>query len=150
MRLRRSISIVLAASLASLACAQTRVSVEAPFELKNAMILIDVPVNGRSAVFLLDTGAVDTYVDTSELKLHLESAGSTMVSTPIGNKPQRVFLARISFGTQELHMHVVSLDLSQLRKECECKAAGILGMSALQTFSEFEVDLRNKLLTLRR
>lgn len=114
------------------------------------MILINVPVNGQPALFLLDTGAADTYVDTSELKLHLESAGSTVVTTPLGNKPQQVFLARISFGTQELHMHVVGLDLSPLRKECECKAAGILGMSALQTFSEFDVDLRNKRFTLRR
>lgn len=111
------------------------------------MILINVSVNGHPTVFLLDTGAADTYIDTSVLNFHLVSNGTTIVTSPVGRKVQQVFLAQIAFGAQELHMNVVGLDLSQLRKECGCNAAGILGMSALQTLSKFDVDLRNKSVT---
>jgi hypothetical protein len=159
-RLRRPISIILAASLAGcswqvrtsgLASARTRVSVETlPFQYKNEMILVDVSINGHPAVFLLDTGAPYTYVDPSGLNFHLESRGSTPVTGPLGNGNQPVFFPKIGFGSQELDMPVIGLDLSNLRKECDCNAAGLLGMKALQTFSEFDVDLRTKKLTLKR
>jgi predicted aspartyl protease len=148
--LPRSILTILTAALIGLADAPMQPSVDVPFEFTKAMILVEAKVNGRPAILLLDTGAGDTYIDTSMISAHFENDGDANVYTPTGRTQQLVFRAQVNLGAEELHMHVIGIDLSQMRKGCGCKAVGILGMSALQTFSDFEVNLSNKRLILRK
>ena len=116
---------------------------------KTRSILIPARVNGRSVVLLLDTGADETYIDTIAVDAHFESDGDINIFTPTGRTVQHVYVASVVFGPLNLHMRVIGIDLTQMRKGCGCKAAGILGMSVLRQFSSMEVDFRNSELLLK-
>ena len=116
---------------------------------KTHSIMVPVRVNDRAALFLLDTGADDTYIDTSAIDAHFQSDGEANVFTPTGRVVQHVYLANLLVGSRDLRMHVIGIDLSQMRKGCGCKAAGILGMTALRQFSSLEIDFQKNELRLK-
>ena len=119
-----------------------------PIEPTTAGIFITVTVNGKQAHLLLDTGAARTIVDNRYAKKAAE------IDRVIVNEQGRVQSASIkqvelSLGTLKLaQWKSVVLDTAPASSRAGVRIDGFLGLDILSRFRFFQLDARERTLTL--
>ena len=127
------------------ATAPTRL-VQVPFELTGGLMFIKVKVNGKTADFILDSGAPSLVLSTR--------LGAAVIDTLEGEGVggtfalHRVVVPELEFGDlKQRQVPALSLDLSHLEKQTKRRIDGLIGYSTLSNF-EMLLDYKTKTLTL--
>ncbi len=114
------------------------------------MILLDGQLNGKPAVFLLDTGANNSVVDYraagfGDLKLDtLRSTGSTGAEGGCAVREVKLSLEHRSW----LGRRVCVMDLSDTSRRMGTHIDGFVGTDILAAFSAVRIDYKAKIVTL--
>jgi hypothetical protein len=122
-----------------------------PFHTVNAMILLDVKVNGNAAKLVLDTGSAVTIVSPkgygeTQVRSHSlseDDAGPGYVGLA---KHMRADL-KLADGAR-LSVIVSVMSLEDASKHIGTKIDGILGQEVLRTFSAVRIDYENYVIEL--
>jgi predicted aspartyl protease len=123
-------------------------SIVLPIEPTTAGIFITVTVNGKQAHLLLDTGAARTIVDNRYATKAAE------IDRVIVNEQSRVQSASIKqvelcLGTLKLAgWKSVVLDTASASSRAGARIDGFLGLDILSRFRFFQLDARERTLTL--
>ncbi len=126
-------------------------SVTIPFELLSGEIFIDVSINGKPGyVFVVDTGATQTLIDTSVApQLGITKQSDLSITTGAGSVPMS-YMRLKSLGVGVLTFNEIPAavaDLSPLKKAAPNKnVAGMLGANIMRQFLT-TFDFPNKLIT---
>jgi len=128
--------------LAGLASAQPRM-LTIPFHSVNGMIFLDVTVNDKPAVLVLDTGSNHTMVS-----VQLAGVSATLRPATMGvGVPRECVRTKIAFGTGK-QFTVEPVNLSAIGKGLPARIDGILGEDVLQEFSAVRIDFKNHVVEL--
>jgi hypothetical protein len=111
----------------------------APFHSVNGMILLDAQVNGKPAVFLLDTGSNVSFVDmhSAPLRFKAEKVRRIGMTGCIVAHPKLVIAGK-DFSEQRFCI----ADLSDVSKEIGQKVDGFIGQDVLREFSAVRIDYK--------
>ncbi len=129
---------------------QERRAFTVPFHSVNGLILLDGQLNGKPAVFLLDTGANNSVVDYRAAGLPnpkldaLRSTGSAGAEGTCIVREVKLSLEHRSW----LARRVCVMDLSDVSKRMETKIDGFIGADLLATFSAVRIDYKAQTITL--
>jgi predicted aspartyl protease len=128
--------------------------VEIPFEFSRAfgLMLINVEVNGKPAVMVLDTGSNETIVSPRLVIVkQLSSKDAVAMAKGSGYSGAGVVATTsLSIGPSDpKNYQILVVDLSDLSKTLGQQVDGILGMSVLKDFESVSVDLRHHKLVLK-
>jgi aspartyl protease len=130
--------------------AQERRTFTVPFHTVRGMILLDGQINGKLAVFLLDTGANNSVVDYraagfDSLKLDaLRSTGSAGAEGACTVREVKLSLEHRSwFGRR-----VCVMNLSDAGKRMGVQIDGFIGQDVLREFSTVRIDYKAQTVTL--
>jgi hypothetical protein len=130
--------------------AQERKTFTVPFHTVGGLILVDGQVNGKPAVFLLDTGANNSVVDYRSagypnFKLDaLRSTGGPGSSGDCFPGFVKISLEHRSW----IGRTVCVMNLSDVSKRMGTKIDGFIGADLLATFSAVRIDYRAQTVTL--
>ena len=119
----------------------------APFHTVNGLIL---QLNGKPAVFLLDTGANNSVVDVHSagfdgLKLDaLRSTGSAGAEGACVVREVKLSLEHRSW----LNRRVCVMDLTDVSRRMGTRVDGFIGMDVLTEFSVVRIDFKNRIIEL--
>jgi hypothetical protein len=131
--------------------AQERKVFTVPFHTAHGMILLDGQLNGKPAVFLLDTGANISLVDYRAAgfpALKLDVLRSTGRTGAEGNCVTRE-VSKLSLGLRSwLSRRTCLMDLSDASKRMGTKIDGFIGADLLSTFSAVRIDYKAQTVTL--
>jgi len=136
--------------VASAARAQERRTFTVPFRSVNGMILLDGQINGKPAVFLLDTGANNSVVDYraagfDSLKLDaLRSTGSAGAEGDCIVREVKLSLEHRSW----MNRRVCIMDLSDASKRMGAHIDGFIGTDILESFRSVRIDYKARTVTL--
>jgi predicted aspartyl protease len=128
--------------------------VEVPFEYSRAfgLMLVNVEVNEKPAVMILDTGSNETIV-SPRLVIVKQLSSKDAVATAKGSGYSGTGVIATAFLKVGLlspkNRQILVMDLSDLSKGLGQNVDGILGMSVLKDFDIVTVDLRHRKLVLR-
>lgn len=141
---------VLALLLCPSAHGQERRTYTVPFHSVNGMILLDGQINGKPAVFLLDTGANNSVVDyraagfpNEKLEI-LRSTGSAGAEGACIVREVRLSLEHRSW----LNRRVCVMDLTDVSRRMGTRVDGFIGMDVLTEFSVVRIDFKNRTIEL--
>jgi len=105
-------------------------------------------VNGKEAHLLLDTGAARTIVDNRYAKKAIEIE-RVSVNEPNGVQSAPVKEVAVSVGTLKLaRWKTVVLDTASASSRAGARIDGFLGLDILGKFRFFQVDAKERTLTL--
>ena len=123
-----------------------------PFHSVNSLILLEGQLNGKPAVFLLDTGANNSIVDArsagfDSFKLDaLRSTGSAGAEGDCAIREVKLSLEHRSW----LNRRVCVMDLTDASKRLGAHIDGFVGADVLGEFSAVRIDYRNQVVELER
>jgi len=123
-------------------------SIVLPIEPTTSGIFITATVNGKPAHLLLDTGAAYTIVDNHYAKKAIEI---DRVSVNERNSIQRAPIKEVavSLGTLKLaRWRTIVLDTASASSRAGARIDGFLGLDILGRFRFFQIDAKEKTLTL--
>jgi hypothetical protein len=113
----------------------------------NGWILIHAKVNGYPGVFLLDTGALDTFV--SPALIGESNVGFKSEIPFMGGKGMfRKIPATVSLGDRDFRVDVLLGFIESLTVQAKTHIDGIIGLSVLGQYEKITVDLETRTLTL--
>lgn len=137
--------------LAFFAHAQERKTFTVPFHTVRGMILLDGQLNGKPAVFLLDTGANISIVDYRVAgfpALKLDALRSTGRTGAEGDCATRE-VSKLSLGLRSWFARRTCLmDLSDASKRVGAQIDGFIGQDILAEFSAVRIDYKAHVLEL--
>lgn len=126
--------------------------VKLPFRLVSNEILVEVKINGeKELVFLLDTGATQSILDTKAAKsLGMVNSGDFNITTGSGAiKMQFMNLDSMRLGELTINnIPVAVTSLKKFAKNLEIKPSGLLGANILKRFV-ITIDYPNEMIELR-
>lgn len=133
-------------------CGGVRAQIEVPFELddKLQMVLLEVQVNGKQGLFILDTGSKHTVVShalagVSNLDLKAaQMAGQGINGEAIGTA------VTLKVGRAREQVTVAAMDISGLQKRLGRPVDGLLGQDFLTRFRRVTIDFKARKLILER
>ena len=133
--------------------AQERRTFTVPFHVVNGMILLDGQLNGKPAVFLLDTGANISIVDYRAAgfpALKLDVLRSTGKTGAEGDCLTRK-VSKLSLGLRSwLARRTCLMDLSDASKRMGAQIDGFIGTDVLAEFSAVRIDYKAQTVTLEQ
>jgi Aspartyl protease/PDZ domain len=122
-----------------------------PFNYESSHIIFKIQVNGREPTwFLLDTGADENVINTSQLADFGLKTYAKTVTTGGGGSADYDYAAGATFklpGVEVRNQHVAVLDQTGLEYALGMHLGGILGYDFISRFV-IEIDYQKKLLTL--
>ncbi len=133
--------------------AQERRSFVVPFHTVRGLILLDGQLNGKPAVFLLDTGANYSVADYraagfDSLKLDVfRSTGSAGAEGDCAVREVKLSIQHCS-GYRSWYRRVCVMDLSDASKRMGAKIDGFVGADVLREFNAVRIDFKAQTVTL--
>ena len=138
------------APLASPLTQQSELVIEVPFTMAGNMIAVDVVVNGRTCVFLLDTGAPRVILNAAHYPGDSDS-GRTSVTKGIGGAisgvGSRMVNALDFAGLQLSKQRLTTMDLSHLESELDTEIHGLIGYRLIKDY-DLMLDYEAKMIRL--
>jgi hypothetical protein len=134
----------------AVAHAQERKTFAVPFHTVRGMILLDGQLNGKPAVFLLDTGANNSVVDYRAAGFDtlkpdkLRSTGGTGAEGDCIVREVKLSLEHRSW----LNRRVCLMDLADVSRRIGTRVDGFIGQDILGTFSAVRIDYKAHTVTL--
>lgn len=122
------------------------------YSSRRASLLVQVSINGKRALLLLDTGSAHTIVRPelvgvrhSQLKpAGPAQSGTAFIGDAVGAE------VSLQVGSQTLKKYrVVAMDLSQILSAYEENLDGVLGLDFLHEFSRIEIDFHKQRIELQ-
>jgi predicted aspartyl protease len=126
---------------------------EIPFEHSSVfgLILVRIVVNGRPAVFIVDTASSRTILSAGLIDMHLPSATSVSTSKGSGFQGAGILAkATLKVGPITWHEHtVVVMEMRELSSSLGQHIDGLLGIDFFSEFKVVVIDLKNRKLILK-
>ena len=147
----RNLALVVIAVVAPLlASAET---IELPFkqDRRLGVLRVEVKVNGKAAVLLVDTGASRSILGADRVGMPGQLLPASVVRPAPGVRISGLSgMANITLGRRTWRdWTVVVVDLSGFRAVYGDDIGGIIGQDFLGEFESVEIDYRNKIIRLR-
>ena len=121
--------------------------IRVPFHSARGLVLLDGQLNGKAAVFLLDTGSNVSFVDMRSAPLRFKAEKVRRV----GMGGCIVVHARVNLGDGEIpDQKLCVADLSDISKDAGERVDGFLGEDTLRQFSSVRIDYRARVVELER
>ena len=116
-----------------------------PFHTANNLILLDAQLNGKPAVFLLDTGSNVSFVDMHSAPLRFKADRVRRV----GMAGCIVVHSRITLGGLDIpDQKLCVADLSDVARDANEHVDGFVGEDVLQEFSAVRIDYKRHVVEL--
>jgi hypothetical protein len=125
-----------------------------PFELaeRQNLILLTVGLEGRPAVFVLDTGAARTVVDATRLGMNVVDLSRARFANGPGVGGEAVW-AKVSLRLGErrwMNRPVVVMDLADISARYGRRIDGLLGLDVLRQWGRVVIDFESRSLILEK
>jgi|SRR5690242_4665073 len=118
-----------------------------PFHSANGLILLDGQLNGKSGVFLLDTGSNVSFVDMRSAPLRFKADKVRRV----GMSGCIVVHTRVNLGDGKIpDQKLCVADLSDISKDAGERVDGFLGEDTLRQFSSVRIDYKARVVELEK
>lgn len=127
--------------------------ISVPFELDDQFgsILVRMEVNGKTATFLLDTGAASTFVRAELVGVDSFTLEQSRFRGDGGMEVRGVWeRAKLSVGDWTSTMDVKAIDTAPISRRFGRRIDGLLGQDILRQFSRVTLDFEERTLVLSR
>ena len=122
-------------------------TIRVPFHTVHNLILLDVQINGKPRVMVLDTGSPFTIVSTAILNRKFDLQDS---QGAVGIQGQaHVATVDLALGEKRWKgRRVVAMNLTATQQQIGTEIDGLLGQDALQEFPAVRIDFKNQVVEL--
>ena len=124
--------------------------VELPFTSARSLLLVQVTVDGKPLSFILDTGAISTFVSSDVDGYGRSDAGKLRKkdNSMIVSGKAYAQNVTISAARKSLNLYATVISLRDLSSNLGVRVDGILGQDFLRLFQTVSIDYARKVITL--
>jgi predicted aspartyl protease len=114
-------------------------------------ILVQMEVNGKTATFLLDTGAASTFVSAELAGVDAFTLQKSRFRSNGGMEVRGTWeRAKIRIGDWKTTMDVKAIDVTPISRRYGRRIDGLLGQDILRQFTRVTIDFEERTLVLSR